>query len=40
MAIFKSTDLKTAIELGTEDPTVKSGLLNVTVKPWWVPFHH
>jgi uncharacterized protein YciI len=40
MAIFKSTDLKTATELGTEDPTVKSGLLNVVVKPWWVPFHH
>ena len=39
MTIFKAADLEEAIKIGTDDPTVKSGLLNVEVKIMWVPFH-
>jgi uncharacterized protein YciI len=39
MTIFKAADLEEAIRIGTDDPTVKSGLLNVEVKMMWVPFH-
>ena len=39
MAIFRASDLEEATKLGTDDPTVQSGLLNVEVKTWWVPFH-
>ena len=39
MTIFKAADLAEAVSLGTEDPTVKPGMLNAEVKPWWVPFH-
>ena len=31
MAIFKAADFSEAIKLGTDDPTVKSGMLNVDV---------
>ena len=39
MAIFNATDLEEATKLGTEDPTVQAGMLNVDIKTWWVPFH-
>jgi uncharacterized protein YciI len=39
MTIFRATDLDEAIRIGTDDPTVKSGMLNVEVKMLWVPFH-
>jgi uncharacterized protein len=26
-------------KLGTDDPTVQSGMLNVEIKTFWVPFH-
>lgn len=39
MAIFRCSNLTEAIELGTQDPTVQSGMLTVEVRPWWVPFH-
>lgn len=39
MTIFKATDLEEATKIGTDDPTVKSGLLKVEVKMMWVPFH-
>lgn len=39
MAIFRATDLAEATKLGTDDPTVKSGMLNVDIKTLWVPFH-
>jgi uncharacterized protein YciI len=39
MTIFKATDLAEAIKIGSDDPTVKSGMLNVEVKMMWVPFH-
>jgi uncharacterized protein YciI len=39
MAIFRAANLEEAIKLGTDDPTVRSGMLNVDVKIWWVPFH-
>jgi len=39
MAIFKAADLKEVTKLGTDDPTVQSGMLNIDVKTWWVPFH-
>jgi uncharacterized protein len=39
MTIFRATDLAEAIKIGTDDPTVKSGMLNVDVKMFWVPFH-
>jgi uncharacterized protein YciI len=37
--IFKVADLGEATKLATEDPTVKSGMLNVETKILWVPFH-
>lgn len=40
MAIFKAADLEEAIKLGTDDPTVQTGMLTVAVKTWWVPFHN
>jgi uncharacterized protein len=39
MTIFKAADLDEAIKIATDDPTVKSGMLNVDVKMFWVPFH-
>jgi uncharacterized protein len=39
MAILKATDLKEATKLGTDDPTVQSGMLKVEMKTFWVPFH-
>jgi uncharacterized protein YciI len=39
MTIFKAANLEEAIKIGTDDPTVKSGMLNVEVKMFWVPFH-
>jgi uncharacterized protein YciI len=39
MTIFKAADLDEAIRIGSDDPTVKSGMLNVEVKMFWVPFH-
>lgn len=39
MTIFKAADLEEAIKIGADDPTVKSGMLNVEVKMFWVPFH-
>ena len=39
MTIFRAADLNEAIKIGTDDPTVKSGMLNVDVKMMWVPFH-
>jgi uncharacterized protein len=39
MAILKADNLENAIRFGTEDPTVQSGMLNVEVNTFWVPFH-
>jgi uncharacterized protein YciI len=39
MAIIKAADLKEATKLGTDDPTVKSGMLKADIKTLWVPFH-
>jgi uncharacterized protein YciI len=39
MTIFKASDLAEATRIATEDPTVQSGMLNVEVKTFWVPFH-
>jgi uncharacterized protein YciI len=39
MTIFKAADFEEANKIATDDPTVKSGLLNVEVKMMWVPFH-
>lgn len=39
MTIFRAADLGEAIKVATDDPTVKSGMLNVEVKMMWVPFH-
>jgi uncharacterized protein YciI len=39
MTVFKAADLEEATALGTDDPTVRSGMLKVEIKPWWVPFH-
>jgi uncharacterized protein YciI len=39
MTIFKAADYEEANKIATNDPTVKSGLLNVEVKMFWVPFH-
>ena len=39
MAIHKATDLAEATKLGTDDPTVQSGMLNAEIKTLWVPFH-
>mgnify|MGYP003583853041 CR=1 FL=1 len=37
--IFKAANFAEATKLGTEDPTVKSGMLKVDIKTLWVPFH-
>jgi uncharacterized protein YciI len=39
MTIFKAADLDEAIAISRADPTVQSGMLNVDVKMFWVPFH-
>jgi uncharacterized protein YciI len=39
MTIFRAADLEEATQIGTDDPTVKSDMLNVEVKMLWVPFH-
>jgi uncharacterized protein YciI len=39
MTIFRAANLDEAITIGTDDPTLKSGMLNVQVKMFWVPFH-
>jgi uncharacterized protein YciI len=39
MAIFKASDLEEATKLGTDDPTVQSGMLNVEIRTLWAPFH-
>jgi uncharacterized protein len=39
MAILKAADLKEATKFGTDDPTVRSGMLKVELKTFWVPFH-
>ncbi len=39
MTIFKAADLEEATRIATEDPTVKSGMLSVEVKMFWIPFH-
>lgn len=39
MTIFKAQDLAHATQIATDDPTVRSGMLNVDVKMLWVPFH-
>jgi uncharacterized protein YciI len=39
MTIFKAADLAEAVQIATDDPTVKSGMLAVEVKMLWVPFH-
>ena len=39
MTIFRAADFAEATKIGTDDPTVKSGMLNVEVKMIWVPFH-
>jgi len=39
MTIFRAADLDEAVKIATDDPTVKSGMLDVDVKMLWVPFH-
>lgn len=39
MTIFRADDMDHAVKIGTDDPTVRSGMLNVDVKMLWVPFH-
>jgi uncharacterized protein len=39
MAIFRAVDLAEATKLGTDDPTVQSGMLDIEFKTLWVPFH-
>jgi uncharacterized protein len=39
MTIFRADSLDAAIKIGTADPTVVSGMLNVEVRMFWVPFH-
>jgi len=39
MTIFRAADLDEALRIGTDDPTVQSGMLSVEVKMLWVPFH-
>jgi uncharacterized protein YciI len=39
MAILRAADLGKATRLGTDDPTVRSGMLKVDIKIFWVPFH-
>ena len=39
MTIFRAADLATAVKIGMDDPTVQSGMLQVEVRMFWVPFH-
>lgn len=39
MTIFKAADIEEAVKVSMDDPTVRSGMLNVAVKMFWVPFH-
>jgi uncharacterized protein YciI len=39
MTIFEAADHAEALRIATKDPTVKSGMLQVEVKTFWVPFH-
>jgi len=39
MTVFKANDYQEALKIATDDPTVNSGMLNVEVKTFWVPFH-
>ena len=39
MTIFEAADFDEAMKIATDDPTVKSGMLKVEVKTFWVPFH-
>ena len=39
MTIFRAADLAEAKKIALNDPTVRSGMLNVDVKMFWVPFH-
>ncbi|MFE3270358.1 YciI family protein [Streptomyces sp. NPDC059215] len=39
MTILKNVTLDEANSIASEDPTVKSGMLNANVTPWWIPFH-
>ncbi|MEO8643495.1 MULTISPECIES: YciI family protein [Pseudomonas] len=39
MSIFKAADFEDAKKIAGDDPTVKSGFLNLEVKMMWVPFH-
>jgi uncharacterized protein YciI len=39
MTIFEAADYDEAVRIAIEDPTVKSGMLKVDVKTFWVPFH-
>ncbi len=40
MTIFKAADYDEAVAIATADPTVRSGMLNVEVRTFWVPFHN
>jgi uncharacterized protein YciI len=39
MAVFRAADIAEATRLGTDDPTVQSGMLKAEIKTLWVPFH-
>lgn len=39
MTIFRAADMAEAVKIANDDPTVQSGMLNVEVKMFWVPFH-
>lgn len=39
MTVFRAADFSEAVRIGNDDPTVRSGMLNVDVKMLWVPFH-
>jgi uncharacterized protein len=39
MTIFRAASLEEAKRIGSDDPSVKSGMLNVEVKMFWAPFH-
>ena len=39
MAVIRAANLAEATKLGIDDPTVRSGMLAVDIKTWWLPFH-
>ena len=39
MTIYRAADLDQATRIARDDPTVKSGMLDVEVRMLWVPFH-